>query len=53
MTDYTPPFAFSGTVRRALVDVSGAAIEAKQALMKMYLARQWACELNSRRRAVP
>jgi arylsulfatase len=40
MTDYTPPFAFSGTIHKALVDVSGDAVEDKQAQMKMYLARQ-------------
>jgi arylsulfatase len=40
MTDYTPPFAFTGTVKKVLVDVSGEAIEDKEAQMKMYLARQ-------------
>jgi arylsulfatase len=40
MTDYKPPFTFTGTVKKALVDVSGEAIEDKEAQMKMYLARQ-------------
>jgi arylsulfatase len=40
MTDYKPPFAFTGTVKKVLVDVSGEAVEDKEAKMKMYLARQ-------------
>ena len=40
MTDYKPPFTFSGTVKKVLVDVSGEAVEDKEAKMKMYLARQ-------------
>ena len=40
MTDYKPPFAFTGTVKKALVDVTGEAIEDMAAKMKMYLARQ-------------
>src|SRR5215470_16908823 len=40
MTDYTAPFAFTGTVKKALVDVTGEAIEDKAAKMRMYLARQ-------------
>jgi arylsulfatase len=40
MTDYRPPFAFSGTVKKVLVDVSGELIEDKEAQMRMYLARQ-------------
>jgi arylsulfatase len=40
MTDYKAPFAFTGTVKKALVDVSGEEIEDKEAKMKMYLARQ-------------
>src|SRR5262249_31476719 len=40
MTDYSAPFAFSGTVKKALVDVTGEAIEDKAAKMRMYLARQ-------------
>jgi len=40
MTDYKPPFAFTGTVKKALVDISGEAVEDKAAQMKVYLARQ-------------
>ena len=40
MTDYTPPFTFTGTVKKVLVDVSGEAVEDMEAKMKMYLARQ-------------
>jgi arylsulfatase len=40
MLDYTAPFTFTGTVKKALVDISGEAIEDKEAQMKMYLARQ-------------
>src|SRR5262245_40082409 len=40
MTDYAPPFSFTGTVKKALVDVSGEAIEHKAEMMRMYLARQ-------------
>jgi arylsulfatase len=40
MMDYKPPFTFTGTVKKVLVDVSGEAIEDKEAQMKMYLARQ-------------
>jgi arylsulfatase len=40
MTDYPPPFTFTGTVKKALVDVSGETIEDMEAKMKMYLARQ-------------
>jgi len=40
MTDYEPPFAFKGTVKKALVDVTGEAIEDMAAKMKMHLARQ-------------
>ena len=38
--DYKPPFAFTGVVKKALVDVSGEAVEDKAAQMRMYLARQ-------------
>jgi arylsulfatase len=38
--DYEPPFAFTGTVKKALLDVSGEPIEDMAAKMKMYLARQ-------------
>lgn len=40
MTDYSPPFRFTGKVKKALVDVSGAMIEDQAAKMRMYLARQ-------------
>jgi arylsulfatase len=40
MTDYKPPFKFAGTVKKALVDVSGALVEDQEAKMRMYLARQ-------------
>jgi arylsulfatase len=40
MTDYKPPFAFTGTVKKALVDVTGEAVEDMAAKMRMYLARQ-------------
>jgi arylsulfatase len=40
MTDYKPPFAFTGTVKKVLVDVSGEHVEDNAARMKMYLARQ-------------
>jgi arylsulfatase len=40
MPDYKAPFPFTGTVKKALVDVSGEAIEDKAAEMRMYLARQ-------------
>jgi arylsulfatase len=40
MTDYAPPFRFTGKVKKALVDISGAMIEDQAAKMRMYLARQ-------------
>jgi arylsulfatase len=40
MTDYTPPFAYAGTVKKVLVDVSGEHVEDYEAKMRMYLARQ-------------
>jgi hypothetical protein len=40
MTDYKTPFAFTGTVKKALVDITGEAVEDKAAQMKVYLARQ-------------
>jgi arylsulfatase len=40
MTDYKAPFPFSGTVKKALIDVTGDAVEDKAAKMRMYLARQ-------------
>jgi arylsulfatase len=38
--DYKPPFAFTGTVKKALLDVSGEATEDLEAKVRMYLARQ-------------
>jgi arylsulfatase len=40
MTDYQPPFSFTGTVKKVLVDVSGEPIEDPEAMARMYLARQ-------------
>jgi hypothetical protein len=40
MSDYESPFAFTGTVKKALVDITGEALEDKAAQMKIYLARQ-------------
>jgi arylsulfatase A-like enzyme len=40
MSDYETPFAFTGKVKKALVDISGELIEDKAAQMKIYLARQ-------------
>jgi arylsulfatase len=40
MPDYQPPFKFTGEVKKALVDVTGEAVEDKEAKMRMYLARQ-------------
>jgi arylsulfatase len=38
--DYEPPFAFTGTIKKALVDVSGEPIDDPEAKVRMYLARQ-------------
>jgi arylsulfatase len=38
--EYKPPFAFTGAIRRAQVDVSGELVEDKEAQIRMYLARQ-------------
>jgi arylsulfatase len=40
MPDYKPPFAFTGTVHKALVDVTGESVEDQEAKMRLYLARQ-------------
>ena len=40
MTDYKAPFPFGGTVKKALVDITGEHVEDKAAKMRMYLARQ-------------
>jgi hypothetical protein len=37
---YKPPFTFTGTVKKVLVDVSGESTEDLEAKVKMYLARQ-------------
>ncbi|MGV7216696.1 arylsulfatase [Bradyrhizobium sp. UFLA05-112] len=39
-TDYKAPFPFTGTVKKALVDVTGESVEDMAAKMRMYLARQ-------------
>jgi arylsulfatase len=38
--DYKPPFPFTGTLKKALVDVTGEAIEDKAEKMRVYLAHQ-------------
>jgi arylsulfatase len=38
--DYKAPFPFTGTVKKALLDVTGEAIEDKAAKMRIYLAHQ-------------
>ena len=40
MPNYKSPFAFTGTVKKVLVDITGEAVEDKAAQMKVYLARQ-------------
>lgn len=40
MNDYQPPFAFTGLVHKAMVDVTGEPVEDYEAKMRMYLARQ-------------
>ena len=40
--EYAPPFAFTGTVKKALVDVSGEALEDKEAQVQAYLAQAMA-----------
>jgi arylsulfatase len=35
--DYAPPFAFTGTIKRALVDVTGEAVEDKEEAIRNYL----------------
>jgi arylsulfatase len=39
-TEYAPPFAFSGTVLRAVYDVSGERVEDHEAEIRIALARQ-------------
>ena len=38
--DYKPPFAFTGTVKKALLDVSEEVTLDLEAKVRMYLARQ-------------
>ena len=38
--EYTPPFRFTGTIRRVVVDVSGEHVIDLEAEMKMALAKQ-------------
>jgi len=38
--EYKPPFAFTGKIKKALVDISGEVTENLEAKVKMYLARQ-------------
>ncbi len=40
MPDYQPPFKFTGEVNRALVDVTGEAVQDYEERMRIYLARQ-------------
>jgi len=40
MPDYQPPFKFTGKVHKALVDVTGEAVEDHAEQMRIYLARQ-------------
>ena len=40
MEDYKPPFRFTGTVKKALVDISGESVEDQEAKMRIYMARQ-------------
>jgi arylsulfatase len=40
MPDYAPPFAFTGQVHKALVDVTGESVESFETKMRVYLARQ-------------
>jgi arylsulfatase len=40
LPDYQPPFAFTGKICKALVDVTGQSVEDLEARTRMYLARQ-------------
>jgi arylsulfatase len=40
MLDYTSPFTFTGTVKKALIDITGEAPDDFEERIKMYLARQ-------------
>jgi arylsulfatase len=39
-TEYKPPFPFTGTIKKALVDVTGEAVEDMAAKMRIYLGHQ-------------
>ncbi|HEV7309633.1 arylsulfatase [Ensifer sp.] len=39
-TDYKAPFAYTGSIKKALVDITGEPVEDMAARMKMYLSRQ-------------
>jgi hypothetical protein len=39
-TNYKPPFAFTGTIYSAIVDVSGELLEDKETAMRVVMARQ-------------
>ena len=41
VTDYKPPFAFTGTVKKALVDVTGEAVEDMATRSPRLRARMW------------
>ena len=38
--DYQPPFRFTGTIIRVIVDVSGEHVEDYEAEMRVFLAKQ-------------
>ncbi|MGB7946966.1 MAG: hypothetical protein WCH75_04715 [Candidatus Binatia bacterium] len=38
--EYKPPFKFTGTIKRVIVDVSGKHVEDYEAQMRMALAKQ-------------
>jgi hypothetical protein len=38
--EYEPPFAFTGTLKRVIVDVSGEAVTDHEAEMRVYLRKQ-------------
>lgn len=40
LPDYQPPYKFTGQVNKAMVDVTGEAVESLEEQMRMYLARQ-------------
>jgi arylsulfatase len=38
--DYKPPFAFTGAIKRVIVDVSGEHVEDYETAMRVFLAKQ-------------